>query len=652
MEYQSTAVRQLQRRGVAAVLLVAALATAGPCAADAIVFHTRNDIALRAAPTWVTPFDEAAGTIVVADTTGLRMMKASGGGFQVIGEQATEAPIGALAAAKLGSTTFVAYNVRGEASVHIVPATNRGTIGRGPNVAVAGRPRRIVAVPNKGFLVVHSAGIDLLEEASAGAFSRVHLSAITSAVDAAVFDLAGDRRFDLIVADEPVGEIVVLRGGGDAALAQVAARRTQRAPRRVVAADIDGDGVDEVVVLGERGLSVHRRGSDGEIEGEMVLVESSHLQDVGVGDIDGDGIVDLLFSNRSRCVVSTLLGARGGRPRPGPSFLTGIGPGRLAVAALGGGTRKEIVVANELGSSLTYVRHDRRGLMGVAAVAAQVGKLSDAAAADFNGDGLLDLALIGEDSGRLEVLLGLGNGHFQTMPTVRIGMNPRAITTGDWDSDGRADLAIADFGADQIAILYGDGRGSFTVPELVGAGTGPIALLSGDFGGPTGTDLAVANRLSENVSILHADRRGRFSPGPVFPVGMRPTFLFAGDVNGDGREDLVTGNRQYETITILPREEIGFGEPFNRVLADTPQPSAAQDLDGNGRAELVVTDTAGDKVLILKGDNGDFKTLRTLNVGRSPTAIAFGDFDTDGRQDIAVIHRDTSIVAIFLRVAP
>jgi hypothetical protein len=55
-------------------------------------------------------------------------------------------------------------------------------------------------------------------------------------------------------------------------------------------------------------------------------------------------------------------------------------------------------------------------------------------------------------------------------------------------------------------------------------------------------------------------------------------------------------------------------------------------------------------VQILKGNKGDFKPTVTIPVGRSPSSVELGDFDDDGRADLAVLHKDTGIVGIVLRL--
>lgn len=626
--------------------LVAIGATAG--AVTTIRFNERADTELRASPNALAVLDATRAEIIVGDAKGVQLMRAADDGYQPFGGQGSDAPVDDLATADLGGRRFIAYSVRGERAIRIVPVTERGTIGTGPLVPIPGRTRAIAPIGQRGFVVVHSEGVDLVEPAAAGAFRRNRVSGVGSAVDVAVADLDVDQIADLVLADEPLGELVVLRGQPDGSMQQLAALRTQRAPRRVIAANIDGDPALEIVVLGDLGLSAHDNVATG-LGPERAVLEEPHLADVAAADLDGDRIDDIIFTNRSRTIVSSLLGRSAGGFADGPSFLTGGGPGALLVLSTSG-RRPDIVVANTIANSLTRLHYDQHGIAGVAALAASIGPLSGAAAADFDGDGHLDLALAGDDTGRVEVRLGQGNGHFAATPSFPIGMTPRAMVAGDWDGDGKSDLAIADFGSDRIAVLQGNGKGGFAVPSLLQVGAGPTALLHGDFGGPAGNDLVVANQLADSVSVLHGDGRGNFSAGPVFEVGPRPSFLFVGDVDGDGADDLVTGNRQYETITIVPRKGRGFGEPYNKVLADTPRPSTARDLDGDGLPELVVTDGAASTVQILKGQKGVFEPLKTIRVGRSPSSVELGDFDADGQADLAVLHKDTGIVAILLRL--
>ncbi len=635
-----------QHSHVAALWLVVSVLVLPRGGAFAFDINSRDDTPLRAAPAGLAVVNGQTRTIAVGDGKGVQLLRPRAGGFHAIGGHFTQTPVQEVAATRIGATDYLAFSVRGEKAVHIAPVTRRGTIGIGPVTQLPGRPRRIVGDGERGFIVVHSAGVDRLAPATAGAFRRQSLSEIPSAADAAVIDLDGDEHADIVLADEPLGEIVLLRGLADGTAEQTATLRTQRGPRRLLTADVDADGRLEIAVLGSVGLSLHKRSSSGTVEDEIRLLEESHLIDLAIGDLDADGTDDLIYTNRSRSIVSSLLGSTEGRLTTGPSFLTGRGPGRLLVVPLTSPTHEDIVVANTIGGSLTHVRHDRRGLAGVAAIASGIGKISAAVAADYDGDGNLDLALVSDDSGRLEIHLGQGNGHFRVLSSTPVAMTPRSIVAGDWDGDTRADLAIADFGNDRIAILQGNGRGGFAVPIHVAVGSGPTDLLHGDFGGPAGSDLAVANSISNSVSILHGDGSGHFRPGPSLSVGPRPAFLFSGDADGDGDLDLLTGNQQRETISILPRDATGFSEVHTKVLEDVPNPSAAVDLDRDGESELVVTDRAAGTVKILRGKKGGFKEIRKIDVGRDPTSVTLGDFDADGITDLAILHRSTGIVTI------
>jgi len=135
----------------------------------------------------------------------------------------------------------------------------------------------------------------------------------------------------------------------------------------------------------------------------------------------------------------------------------------------------------------------------------------------------------------VSVLLGNGDGTFQTARAFPAGGAPESVAVGDFNGDGIPDLAVA--GAGDVRLLLGNGDGSFqttNVSYLTGSGSLSVAVA--DFNGDGWPDLAVANFSSSDVSILlndgawtgpHPSPSDRVSHGGRLPgrgigVPMRP----------------------------------------------------------------------------------------------------------------------------------
>jgi len=137
------------------------------------------------------------------------------------------------------------------------------------------------------------------------------------------------------------------------------------------------------------------------------------------------------------------------------------------------------------------------------------GSPSSVAVGDFNGDGVLDLAVayVGVYPGYiggLSVLLGDGDGTFQVARNFETGNGPSSVAVGDFNGDGELDLAVAYIGSypsysGAVSVLLGNGDGSFQGPRNFVAGDGPWSVAVGDFNGDGLQDLAVAKRYSNNV---------------------------------------------------------------------------------------------------------------------------------------------------------
>lgn len=339
----------------------------------------------------------------------------------------------------------------------------------------------------------------------------------------------------------------------------------------------------------------------------------SEPSSVAVGDFNGDGIPDLAVANSN--TVSILLGQGNGTfieavNSPVP---TDFGAGSVAVADFNGDGKLDLAVATDGSTSnnVNYVdillgngdgtfTQAPSNTVGFAPYSVAVG--------DFNGDGLPDLAVANYLSNSVTILLGNGNGTFMqaTNSPVTVGAFPDCVVAGDFNGDGILDLAIANYGDATLTILLGNGNGTFTQaansPVMV---YGSISSISvGDFNGDGKPDLALANVSNANVIILLGNGNGTFSQGPnsPVPVGLHPNSVAVGDFNGDGIADLAVANSGGDTVTILLGNGSGaFSQASNSPVAvgSMPNSIATGDFNGDGNPDLAVANANDGTVTVM-----------------------------------------------------
>lgn len=282
--------------------------------------------------------------------------------------------------------------------------------------------------------------------------------------------------------------------------------------------------------------------------------------------------------------------------------------------------------------------------------------VNNVVAADFNGDGKLDLAISLPDADEIQVLLGNGDGSFTALPPVSAAAI-FVIATGDFNRDGKTDLVLVNPGTTSVTILLGNGDGKFTEKTNTVLAGGAEAAAVGDLNRDGIPDLALVNYVSQTVTILLGNGDGTFHQVKSQPsTGVEPLSIAIGDFNGDGILDLVVSNQNngfpnVGTVTVL----LGNGKGGFKATAASPQAGsipetvAVADFNGDGKMDLVTANAGSNTISVFLGQgHGLFAKALTFRAGKDPLCAVVGEFNGDGVPDLAIANNTTASTTILL----
>ncbi len=394
-------------------------------------------------------------------------------------------------------------------------------------------------------------------------------------------------------------------------------------------------------------------------------------------DFNLDGRLDLLVANFEAGDLSLFQESASGayvERNPSP-FIVLNGPSYIATADLNADNRMDAVIVDRLAGGIS-VRISDAALVLKATANLLIGSSpQEVAVADFTGNGKLDLAITGEASNLIYLFSGKGDGTFTFLRTVEarssaqrsasLDVNPYGIAAADFNRDGRMDLAVSQRSTDLVAILRGNGNGTFQSPVTLPVGTHPTHIVAARFNddqapgpGDDFVDLAVLLEADPTgtpapfpggAAILLGNGDGTFTSAPSLSVATTdvPVAMAAGRIGlgAAGFDDLTLVNFESQTLLLYPATgNGGFGPPATLGTGSSlrgPKAVALMDWDGNGVVDRLAVSNSGSYSLTFFDGGGvtpfTENPASPITATLDPVDLSAGDLDSVFGTDLAVL---------------
>ena len=297
--------------------------------------------------------------------------------------------------------------------------------------------------------------------------------------------------------------------------------------------DVNGDGVPDLVST-EGYVALGKGNGKFGAPYQYTINEAQEPRNVVLADLRNDGLTDILTSGYF--AVSVLLSAGKGHFEDGLWTNISGGAGCAAAADYNGDGKPDLAVITSTGFSILYGTGDRSSPFTLGPSVAVTGAAC-LVTGDLNGDGIPDLLVaVNGSPNDLVAYLGNSNGTFTLQSTTQTPNSGGTVVLADFNHDGHLDFATSG-----NLLGLGNGDGTFKTPTQIVTNppsTGFSGIAAGDINNDGWPDLVMTNNATpyNNVFVLLNNHRGSFTQVATNfgPLSNQPILA---DLNGDGDLD-------------------------------------------------------------------------------------------------------------------
>jgi hypothetical protein len=499
----------------------------------------------------------------------------------------------------------------------------------------------------------------LLNNGAGGLGAPTHAAIGGSGISAiATGDLNNDGKDDLVTANTSSNNLSIFFGNGTGGFAAPTFKSIVQ-PTYVAVGRLNSDGNLDLVTTSNL-LNITRMLGDGAGGFTSLTPHGNGREFVTISDVDQDGKADVLVVNNS--MIRVLYGDGTGQLTNSRDAIVGAESRAAVVADFNRDGLMDLAATSIVNLSVSVsLGTSARGFRSPAIVGSEWP--SFLVVADFNNDGRDDVVSM-DSTGGIDTNLRIDNGANDNGALASAtalplgGDGAEVLVAGDFNNDGRLDIAAPSVTGSSFGIIYvGLNNGTMDPFDFNTYSTGFIStsLAAGDFNHDNKLDLAAAS--DSGVRILTGNGLGGFALTASYTItGATPLMITKGDFNNDGHLDLVTANTGTSLSMLLGDGAGGFGSPttMQNVFAplSTPnhtQPMTTGDFNLDGKLDLAIAPNPLQQGSVLLGTGtGGFLPAINLYLYNIPRSIRTSDFNFDGKPDLAVMMRTSAEVSILL----
>lgn len=508
---------------------------------------------------------------------------------------------------------------------------------------------------------------------------KVDFTVGSSPIGNLLVDLDRDGKVDLVVANSGSTTISVFRNTSatgtitSGSFTLVTTYGTNANPYNLQAADIDGDGKQDVVVAhsGSSSVSVFRNTSTVgavSLAAKVDFTIGAASRGCAINDLDGDGkldIVAVLYSSNAVGVLKNISTPGTFSFNSSVTFSTATSPMDVLVTDVDGDGKNDIVTSNSGSSSISILRNvTNTGILNASSFAAKVDFTVGSTpyglcSADIDYDGKYDILVCNYNSATLSILRNTATSGSITTSSLAakvdfaVGSNPQEVIVSDVDGDSKLDVVTTNRGSNTFSIMRNTATsGVINTSSLAPrvsyfTATAPIGISAADIDGDTYPDFVVCNNTSNSISVY------KNSP-QVYPLtisSVSPTVADAGTnitITGTNFNTTPANNIVYfgavrGSVTAASSTSLSVTAPSSAVYAPIVVTDSITALSASSYATY--QPDYNNSAYVQGGINilpkVDFTGLN------NPKGAVLSDIDGDGKPDAIVTNNAGSNITIY-----